>query len=116
MGMLTGIAEISKSQNLTDGDIRVLMRLFSLLDYNNYLSIEQKSVAEALHRSPESVSRSIKRLTEQGVIHRGPRVGRAYTYRLDPFVAFRGETEAKDRVAKEIRDRQWKVYEGGKEA
>lgn len=114
MGMIAGIAAAADSPTLTDGDIRVLMKLLSLLDYENFLNLEIKSVAADLHRSRESVSRSVKHLVEQGIIHRGPRVGRAYTYRLDPSTAWRGKADARARVEREIRGRQWTVHDGGK--
>lgn len=115
MGMLAGFANIASSTSLTDGDKVVLMRLLSLLDYDNDLHLEIKSVAADLHRSRESVSRSIKRLTEEGVLHRGPKIGRGYTYRLEPGIAFRGNNDSRGRVEREIRERKWTVHEGGAE-
>ncbi|MBM7052310.1 helix-turn-helix domain-containing protein [Rothia sp. ZJ1223] len=50
-------------------------------------------IAEEMHRSRESVSRAISRFVERGVLLRGPRVGRSYTYRLDPSTAWRGKPE-----------------------
>lgn len=114
MGMIAGIAQAADSPNLTDGDVRVLMKLLSLLDYENFLNLEIKSVAMDLHRSRESVSRSVKRLVENGIVHKGPRVGRSNTYRLDPSTAWRGKADSRARVEREIAERNWTVHQGGK--
>lgn len=70
-----------------DGDYKVFVKLLGRLDFENYLHLDVKALAEEMGRSREAVSRAIKRFIDRGILHRGPRVGRSYTYRLDPGTA-----------------------------
>ena len=112
MGYQAAIDQLADSPDLTDGDIRVLMKLFAKLDYENFIHLEIKQIAEEMGRSREAVSRSVSRLVQAGVLHRGPRVGRAYTYRMDTGTAFRGKPDARHRVQRELDSRGWEVVEG----
>ena len=72
-----------------------------------------KTLAEEMGRSREAASRAIKRFIDRGILHRGPSVGRPYTYRLDPGTAWRGKSDARERIEKELCERKWKVINGG---
>lgn len=113
MGMLEMTGAIADDPTLTDGDVRVLMKLLSRLEFQNFLLISLAELAEEMGRTREGVSKSMKRLEARGIVHRGPRKGRSYSYRLDPFVAWRGKAEDRARVEREIRERKWTVHEGG---
>lgn len=77
--------------NLQNQEYRVLMYLMSKLDFENYLRITQKSVAEALKMKQPAVSRAIKGLLDHDVIITGPQSGTAKTYRLNPRMAYKGK-------------------------
>ena len=113
MGMLEATGAIADDPSLTDGDRTVFLKLLSRLDFENYLHVNVSELAEEMGRTRVGVSKSMKHLEDRGILHRGPRVGRSYSYRLDPFVAWRGKADARARVEREIRDRQWTVHEGG---
>lgn len=57
---------------------------------------------------------AVSRFVKRGILHRGPRAGRPYTYRLDPSTAWRGKSDARQRIEREIRERQWTVIDGKK--
>ena len=115
MGMLAAFDDIA-NQDWPEGDYRVFVKLLGRLDWENYLHLDISELAAEMGRSRETVSRAVARFVERGILHRGPRVGRSYTYRLDPSTAFRGKPDARRRVEREIRDRQWTVHEGGKQS
>lgn len=77
-------------QNLPNEQYRVLMFLMSKLDWENYLRITQRSIAEALDMKQPHVSRAMKALVSRGIIIEGPRMGNNKTYRLDPHMAMKG--------------------------
>lgn len=112
MGMLAAFGDLADAPDLTDGDRTVLLKLLSRLDWENYLHLNVSELSRDMGRARESVSRSVKHLEARGVIFRGPRVGRAYTYRLNPDLAWRGKPDARRRVQREIEKRGLKVVEG----
>lgn len=112
MGMLDAFDDIANA-NWPDGDYKVFVKLLGRLDFENYLHLDVKALAEEMGRSRESVSRAIKRFIDRGILHRGPRVGRSYTYRLDPGTAWRGKADDRKRIERQIAERKWKVLSGG---
>lgn len=116
MGMLEATGDIADDPLLTDGDRTVFLKLLSRLDFQNELRLSVKDLAEEMGRSRVGVSKSMRKLEERGILHRGRRIGNSYAYRLDPFVAWRGKSDDRARVEREIRERKWTVHEGGAEA
>ena len=78
------------SMDLTGEQYKVLMYLFSQLDFDNYLKVTQKDIAEKLNLKVSNVSRAIRGLVERDVIAVGPMAGHSKTYRLNPRIAHRG--------------------------
>lgn len=113
MGMLAAFDDIANA-DWPDGDYKIFIKLLGRLDFENYLHLDVKELAEEMGRSRETVSRAVSRFVKRGILHRGPRVGRSYTYRLDPSTAWRGKSDARERIEREIRERQWTVIDGKK--
>jgi len=82
---LKQIAEIDRLE-----DMRVLMMLLSILDFENYILVQQKALANALDMDKAQVSRAVRRLTERGILIKGPKAGRSWTYRLNPTYGWKG--------------------------
>lgn len=113
MAMQHGLAALATDHTLTDGDMRVINALLGRLDWDNYIHLEVSELATDLGRSREAVSRSISRLIKRGVLHRGPRVGRAFTYRLDPAYGYKGQAKNRAALAAELDRKGWSVIDGG---
>ncbi len=113
MGMLAAFDDIANA-DWPDGDYKIFIKLLGRLDFENYLHLDVKELADEMGRSRETVSRAVSRFVARGILHRGPRVGRSYTYRLDPSTAWRGKSEARDRIEREIQQRNWSVITGEK--
>lgn len=77
-------------QNLTGEQFRVLHVLFHFLDFDNYLRIGLKDIAELLNMQVAHVSRAMKKLKELEIIIEGPPAGKFKTYRLNPYIAHKG--------------------------
>lgn len=77
-------------QKMTGEQSSVFLYLLGKLDFDNYLKVQQKDIAEALHMQKSHVSRAMKKLAELDVIVVGPMAGRSKTYRLNPRIAHRG--------------------------
>jgi hypothetical protein len=65
------------------------------LDYENWVTVPQNEIAEALDLKRPNVSASIKLLEKKQIILRGPKVGRSSSWRLNPNYGFKGNPVGK---------------------
>lgn len=118
MAMQEGFIHIAKL-GLSGEQMNVLFLIFGKLDFENWLRLSQKEIAEELGMKRPNVSRSMKVLTEKGIIHRGPKVGTMLTYRLDPNFGVKGRAKNERSIRKDIeamaKEKGLHVIEGGKE-
>ena len=77
-------------QRLTGEQYSVMHVLFGKLDFDNYLRIGLKDIAELLDMQVTHVSRAMKKLKELEIIIEGPPAGKFKTYRLNPYIAHKG--------------------------
>lgn len=92
MAMQDGLDWLS-TQNFTGETLKVLIHIWSKLDFENYILVKQADIATKLKMPKQNVSRAIKVLIDAGVIHAGPNVGQVKTYRLDPSFGFKGKAK-----------------------
>lgn len=81
---------LATDEHLTGNDYRVLFLLFSFLDMKNYISINHTHLSEKLNMQKSHVSRSISTLIDRGIIIKGPRVGKGFTYILNSKYGYKG--------------------------
>lgn len=103
---------IAQDKDLNGETLRVLLYVMSKIDFENYLQLAQKDIAEALGIHKVSVSRSMKVLIGKGIVLEGPKVGQSKTYRLNEHYGWKGKVK---NLQKATSDR-FKVIAGGKEA
>ena len=84
LAMAQNGAEILAQSNLSGNDFKVLMKLLSVLDYENLIQVSQADVARELNMHRQHVQRSIKRLIDLGIVLEGVRIGISRSYRLNP--------------------------------
>ena len=77
-----------KDLNITDR--RVLDYLISIMDFDNYVSVPQSTIADTLGVSLRSVRRSIKKLKDKGII-RIIKIGKLNAYMLNPEAVYKGK-------------------------
>jgi hypothetical protein len=65
-------------------DLRVFLYLSARLDFENYIHVPQIQMAIVLDRRKPHISRSIKKLTDEGLIIPGPKGSRSSEWRLNP--------------------------------
>ena len=78
-------------QDMTGEQYKVLWFLFSQLDFDNDLRISLKEIADALKLKIANVSRAMKVLKEKNIIVEGLPVGKFKTYRLNPYIGYKGK-------------------------
>lgn len=112
-----GITWLAQQESMTGEQWRVFAYLVGQLDFDNYLKVQQKDIAEALNMKKPNVSRAIKKLAELDVINVGPMAGRSKTYRLNPRIAHRGAKNYRNTVIEydHLKKMQKREKEGEKE-
>lgn len=110
MAFQDSFIEIAKDPDMTGETLRVLMYLYGLLDFENYIQQSQKDIVEGLGMRKEHVSRAMKLLASKQIILEGPKVGRSKCYRLNPNYGWKG----KIKTLQEHRREQLQVIQGGK--
>lgn len=111
MAFQDAFEEIAKDREITSEPRRVLDYMFSKLDFENFIQLSQKDIAEALQMQKQNVSNAIKILTRKQIVLEGPRVGKSKCYRLNPNYGWKGKVK----TLQEARREQLKVIQGGKE-
>ena len=93
LAMAQNGAEILAQSNLSGNDFKVLMKLLSVLDYENLIQVSQAEIARELNMHRQHVQRSIKRLLDLGIVLEGVRIGISRSYRLNPNFGWKGSAK-----------------------
>jgi hypothetical protein len=101
-------ASLAKDSELTIRTHKVLLYLLSRLDFENWIQVSQKEIADELGLYRSNVSTEINLLLKKKIILRGHKIGHSYVFRLNPYYAWRGDSK---------KGREWigKIIQGGKE-
>lgn len=84
---------LATDKELTGENYRVLLLLLSRLDFENWIQIAQSEIGEKLDMKKQNVSRAISLLESKGILLRGPKVGRSYAFRLNPYFGWKGKVK-----------------------
>lgn len=93
LAMAQNGAEILAQSNLSGNDFKVLMKLLSVLDYENLIQVSQAEIARELNMHRQHVQRSIKRLLDMGIVLEGVKIGISRSYRLNPNFGWKGSAK-----------------------
>ncbi|MFW5887034.1 MAG: hypothetical protein ACOCUL_04685 [Bacteroidota bacterium] len=91
-GWQMGFEKLAINKKLTVIDYRLLMLLFSRLDYENFIQLTQVDMATLLSIHRTQATRSIKKLINYGIIEKATK-GRNNYYRLNHEIAWRGSNK-----------------------
>ena len=92
---------IAKDPDMTGENLRVLMYLYSKLDFENFIQQGQTDIATALGMRKQHVSRAIRLLTSKQIVLEGPRLGRSKCFRLNPDYGWKGKVKTLQEVRRE---------------
>jgi hypothetical protein len=93
VAMAQGALKMLAASDLQGGDLRVLLQLLAMLDFENLIQLEQTAIAAELGMQKSHVNRSIKRLVSIGCLLEGPKIGRSRTYKLNPNYGWKGSAK-----------------------
>lgn len=85
------LEELSLDSDFTGTNLRVMMNLMSRLGWENWLHINQTDIARRMGVNRVEVSKTVNLLIRKGVIIRGPKIGRCYSYKLNSSYGFKGK-------------------------
>lgn len=85
------LAEIAADPQMGAEALRVFLYLNARLDFENLIQVPQIEIAAALRMKPPSVSRAIRLLEGKQIIIRGPKVGRASSWKLNVHYGWKGK-------------------------
>lgn len=83
-------AEWIAEQNLGGEAYRVFFKMLASLDMENWINVNQSEMSQSIGMKRANFSRGLKQLTDKQIILEGPKVGRQKTYRLNPYVGWKG--------------------------
>lgn len=96
---------IAEDKEIKGEALRIFIYIAGILDFENWIYIPQKEIGNALDINKQQVSRSIKKLVEKEIILKGKKQGHSFTYRLNPYFGWKGQTINLDKYREE-RDQQ----------
>ncbi|MBZ5753709.1 MarR family transcriptional regulator [Metabacillus rhizolycopersici] len=111
MAMQEGFIHLAKL-GLRGQEMQVLMLVMGKLDFENWIRVSQAEIARELDLDRSIVSKAIKKLVTEGILHKGPKVGTSSTYRLDPGFGLKGRAKNQKKIRDEIK--HLSVIEGKK--
>ncbi len=85
---------------------RVLFKVCARVDFENWVHLPIKEIADELNIDKSHVSRNIKLLVEKGVLVRSEKIGRSYGYRLNPEFGWKGKVKNLDHYRKQKEDEE----------
>lgn len=100
--------DLSKRKNYSANTYRVLMHLFGLSQYENYVSIDVKSISEDIGMNESSVKRATKTLEKDNIIIKikHPSDRRRIDYFINPMAAWRGKAINRTKSIKKLEDKK----------
>ena len=109
-------------KELGEEGLAILFLLFSKLDFENLLLLNQAELGRELGMHRQSVQKAIKTLMGLGVLLEGPKVGQNRSYKLNPEFGWKGSAKNHVKALDEHRNKRMKaakitgVVEGGEPA
>ena len=112
---------IAQDKEITGRIHRVLWLLVAHLDFENWIQLSQKEICKKLDMKKQDVSSAVKVLEEKEIIIRGPKVGRSYSFRLNPMLGWKGNVKNLDDYRqkeenKYYKEKKQKLLESDKES
>ena len=97
---------LAEDKDIKGVTYRVLFKVCARVDFENWIHLPIKEIAEELTIDKSQVSRNIKLLVEKGVLIKSEKIGRSYGYRLNPNFGWKGKVKNLDDYRKQKEDEE----------
>ena len=85
------LREFAARRDMGNEVLRVFLYLNARLDFENVIQVPQVEIAAELKMQRQNVNRAIKVLEREGILIRGPKVGKSSSWRLNPQAGWKGK-------------------------
>lgn len=97
MGFQEKFELFATDPEMTGSSLKVLMYLFSKLDFENFIYYSQSDIAKAISMQRSNVSRAFRFLISKGIVLQSQKVGSIKCYRLNPNYGWKGKVSNLDK-------------------
>lgn len=92
---------IATDEDMTGQTLKVMLLLMSNLEFENYITIKQVTIAEKLKINKSDVSKAMKLLVNKGIILK-VKEGSTSGYKLNPHYGWKGKVENRNKEINRI--------------
>ena len=96
------MVELAESNALSQTEWRVLAWIMAQIGIGNHVTVNQREVCRRLHIDKKNASDAVNRLVELGILCKGPKAGRSYTFTVSMAFCSAGELGASIKERKAI--------------
>ena len=82
---------IAEDKDLKGNTYRVLFKVCARVDFENWVHLPLKELADELDIDQATISKNIKLLVKKGILIKSEKIGRSYAYRLNPDFGWKGK-------------------------
>ena len=101
MNSQEGLKALAEDEEISKEALRILIFLMAYLDFENWIQISQRVISEKLNIKKSNVSRGISLLESKQILLKGPKLGRSYSFRLNPNFGWKGDVLILEKYRKE---------------
>ena len=102
---MSQLAMMELAQHPVSGEARRVLDAFcAVLDFENFIQISLSDLAKLIGMEKQNVSRAVRELVERGIVVKGVKVGRSFTYRLSPTFGFKGRGSNFQKLMSDVSD------------
>lgn len=82
--------QLARVGGLPGDALRVFLALVAHLDYENFVVTPQAEIAARIGMQPSNFNRGLAALIAEGVVEKGPKIGRMVSLRMSPAYVWKG--------------------------
>lgn len=82
--------QLARVGGLPGDALRVFLALVAHLEYENFVVTPQAEIAAKIGMQSSNFSRGLKALIDEGVVEKGPKIGRMVSLRMSPAYVWKG--------------------------
>ena len=90
------LIHIAKDKDITGQTMRVMLLVMGFLEFENYITIKQKAIAEQLQVDKAVVSKAMRLLADKGIFLK-VKQGTTTGYKLNPHYGWKGKVSNREK-------------------